>query len=59
MSRTYKKKLSLGGSAESPRGVPSWFKRMNRAEERAKQDQALREGKEIPTFKTRDAYEYW
>jgi len=55
MSRTYKKKLVVWFKG----GVPSWFKRMNRREERAKQNQALKEGKEIPIFKTRDAYEYW
>ncbi len=51
MSRTYKKKDRWG--------VPSWFKRMNRQEERARQEQAVREGKDLPVIKKRDRYEYW
>jgi len=51
MSRTRRRKAYFS--------VPSWFKRMNRREERAKQKQALREGKDIPIFKKRDAYDYW
>jgi hypothetical protein len=39
--------------------VPKWFKRLNRQDERSKQNQALRCGKEVPIFRTRDAYEYW
>jgi hypothetical protein len=39
--------------------VPKWFKRLNRQEERAKQNQALRNGEELPRFRTRDAWEYW
>lgn len=50
MSRTSKKQ---------GHGVPKWFKRLNRQEERAKQNQALRVGRDIPIFKTRDKYEYW
>lgn len=39
--------------------VPSWFKRMNRQKERARQNHALRENREIPVIKNRDMYEYW
>ena len=55
MSRTHRTKPRVWFTS----GVPSWFKRMNRSEERAKQNQALREGNDIPKFKRRDAYEYW
>ena len=40
-------------------GVPSWFKRMNRRIERTKQEQALREDKDIPVIKNSDAYNWW
>lgn len=39
--------------------VDSSFKRDNRREERSKQNQALRENREIPVIKNRDMYEYW
>jgi len=55
VSRTTREKPHKWGTAS----VPSWFKRMNRREERAKQEHALRTGKELPVFRTRDAYEYW
>lgn len=55
MSRTTREKPHKWGTD----AVPSWFKRMNRREERAKQEHALRTGKELPVFRTRDAYEYW
>ena len=55
MSRTYRKTSIPWYRCN----VPKWFKRMNRQEERAKQNQALKNGKEIPIFKKRDAYEYW
>lgn len=47
MSRTYKR--------NSDWHVPKIFKRFNRQEERNKQN--LREGKEIPNFRTRDKWE--
>jgi hypothetical protein len=55
MSRTHKDKPIIWFTG----GVPSWFKRMNRREERSRQNQALREDKDIPIFRKRDAYEYW
>lgn len=55
MSRTYKKKTYVWFLD----GVPSWFKRMNRREERTKQEQSLREGKDLPVIKKRDAYDFW
>ena len=57
MSRTRKKNMRHLGWNHW--GVPSWFKRAHRREERTKQNRALREGKEIPIFRKRDAYEYW
>ena len=39
--------------------IPSWFKRMNRRIDRTRQERALREGKEIPVIKNRDAYDWW
>jgi hypothetical protein len=39
--------------------VPSWFKRMNRSDERVKANQSVREGNEPPVVKRRDEYEYW
>jgi hypothetical protein len=52
MSRTYKDRKSF-------MDVPKWFKVMNRQEERAKQNQALKGDKEVPVFRKRDKYEYW
>jgi hypothetical protein len=69
MSRTYKYpfkpdidcfgRITYPWKSYARFSVPSWFKRMNRREERAKQNQALRENKEIPVVKKRDAYEFW
>ena len=63
MSRTYKKKfIGWWGNPKPYKTesvVPSWFKRCNRREDRAKQNNALRQGRDVPVIKTRDAYEYW
>jgi hypothetical protein len=56
MSRTFRK---LPHKIFYTCSVPKWFKRMNRQEERAKQNQALRNGVELPRIRNRDAYEYW
>ena len=63
MSRTHKdskySEKNTWGLAWWCGAIPSWFKQMNRQNERTKQDQALNEGKEMPIFKKRDAYEWW
>ncbi len=40
-------------------GIPSWFKRMRRRRRRAKEDDAIRSEKEVPTFKRSDSYDWW
>lgn len=44
---------------EATNYVPSWFKRMKGRARRAKEKQALREGKEVPKFKKSNIWEWW
>lgn len=37
---------------------PKWFKQINRRIERSRVKQAMREGKEIPTFKQHDQWDW-
>jgi len=55
MSRTKRRKAPVWYHS----GVPSWFKRMNRRDERTQQNQSLRQDKEVPIFRKRDAWDYW
>jgi hypothetical protein len=55
MSRTYKHNKYRNWTECN---IPSWFRKMYRQRDRAKQNNALREGKDIPVIK-KDMSEYW
>lgn len=55
----FRTKKLRDGNNEMMTSPPKWFKRLNRRAERRRQDAAIRDGREMPRFKTRDRWEWW